>query len=270
MTNEQIKQKLLNIQECEIDFSVVQSGKKSRRVNGLYKPESREIVLHNRNFSKDNLLIYTAIHEYAHHLHFCSDAPPNSTRSHTRRFRTILHTLLNDAEKKGIYRGVLETDPRFAELTERIRDTFILPHGNLMKDFGRVLVEAEGLCRETGVRFEDYIGRVLNLDRLEVRHVMQVSQSDLPSEIGYANMKTLAGVRDGNLRQEALEKLQAGYTQDMLREEVLSKKKNAGLKDPAETLKKERQRILKTIDSLKTRLEEIEKKMAALSDSNGG
>src|SRR6056297_14070 len=159
MTNEEIKQALLDIRKCEIDFSVVQSGKKSRRVNGLYKPESREIVLHNRNFSRDNLLIYTAIHEYAHHLHFCSDAPPNSTRSHTRRFRTILQTLLNDAEKKGIYRGVLETDPRFVELTERIRDTFILPHGSLMKDFGRVLVEAEGLCRETGVRFEDYIGR---------------------------------------------------------------------------------------------------------------
>jgi len=264
MTNEQIKQALLEVQECEIDFSIVQSGKKSRRVNGLYKPESREIVLHNRNFSNDNLLIYTAIHEYAHHLHFCSDAPPKSTRSHTRRFRTILHTLLKEAEKKGIYRGVLETDPRFAELTERIRSTFILPHGSLMKDFGRVLVEAEELCRETGVRFEDYVGRVLKLDRLEVRQVMQVSQSDLPAEIGYAGMKTLAGIRDEGLRRDALEKLQAGYTQDMLQEEILTKKKNAGPEDPAEALKKERQRILKTINSLKIRLEEIEEKMAVL------
>lgn len=264
MTNEQIKQALLSIRECDIDFSVVQSGKKSRRVNGLYKPESREIVLHNRNFSNDNLLIYTAIHEYAHHLHFCSEAPPKSTRSHTRRFRTILHTLLEDAQKKGIYRGVLETDPRFAELTERIRSTFIVPHGSLMKDFGRVLVEAEELCRDTGVRFEDYICRVLNLDRLEVRHIMQVAQTDLPSEIGYDGMKTLAGIRDQELRQEALKKLQTGYTQDMLREEILAKKKNAGSEDPAEILKKEKQRILKTIESLKSRLEEIEEKMAAL------
>jgi hypothetical protein len=46
------------------------------------------------------------------------------------------------------------------------------------------------------MHFGDYVGGVLNLDRLEVRQVMQVSQSNLPSEIGFAVMKTLAGIRD--------------------------------------------------------------------------
>ncbi|MGC9312347.1 MAG: hypothetical protein ACP5IA_06605 [Sediminispirochaetaceae bacterium] len=264
MTNDQIKELLQNIRPCDVDFSIVQSGKKSKRVNGLYKPETREIILHNRNFTSDNLLIYTAIHEYAHHIHFCSDTPPRSSRAHTRQFRNIFHTMLNQAEEQGIYRGVFELDPRFAELTERIRSTFIEPHGSLMKEFGRALLEAEELCEEIGVRFEDYISRVLSVDRLEAQHIMRVSRSDLPAGIGYTNMKTLARIRDDEMRQEALEKLQSGYTQDMLREQVLVKKKDSRPEDPMETLTREKQRILKTIDTLKGRLEEIEKKMADL------
>jgi hypothetical protein len=57
------------------------------------------------------------------------------------------------------------------------------------------------------MHFGDYVGGVLNLDRLEVRQVMQVSQYNLPSEIGFAVMKTLAGIRDEDLRKEALEKM---------------------------------------------------------------
>ena len=68
MDNETIKQKLLEIQPTELDFQVILTGKESTRVNGLYNPETREILLHNKNFKEDNQLIYTAIHEYTHHL----------------------------------------------------------------------------------------------------------------------------------------------------------------------------------------------------------
>jgi len=264
MNNDQIKELLLKIENCETDFKVVLSGKKSKRVNGLYKPETREIVLHNRNFTSDNLLIYTAIHEYAHHIHFCSDDPPKSMRAHTRRFRNILHGLLIRAEELGLYQGVLESDPRLTELTERIRSTFIVPHGGLMKEFGRVLLEAQDLCEKTGVRFEDYVTRVLNLDRTEIRHIMRVSQAQLPEEIGYSNMKTIAGISDPNIREEALQALQSGYTQDMIKEQMLGKKRYGGDEDPVEVLKKEKQRILKTIDNLSSRLREIDERIAVM------
>ena len=68
MDNDKIKEMLLNIQESKLEFTVVMTGKESKRVNGLYKPETREILLHNKNFKTDNELIYTAIHEYTHHL----------------------------------------------------------------------------------------------------------------------------------------------------------------------------------------------------------
>ena len=82
---------LLDIQETKLEFSVVQSGKESKRVNGLYKPDTREIILHNKNFKTDNQVVYTAVHEYTHHLineeRIAANGgrePPNEARCHTR------------------------------------------------------------------------------------------------------------------------------------------------------------------------------------------
>ena len=86
MNQDQVKEKLLAIEDAPLEFSVIFSGKRSKKVNGLYKPDTREILIHNKNFqggsggekaqgataTADNLLIYTAIHEYAHHLHACA------------------------------------------------------------------------------------------------------------------------------------------------------------------------------------------------------
>jgi hypothetical protein len=90
MNQEKIKEKLLAIEDAKLEFSLIFSGKKSRKVNGLYKPDTREIILHNRNFAQDatgdNLLLYTAIHEYAHHLHDCSRGGTLSPRAHSSEF----------------------------------------------------------------------------------------------------------------------------------------------------------------------------------------
>ena len=40
MENEEIKKRLLEIEETGIEFSLVQTGKESVRVNGLYKPDT--------------------------------------------------------------------------------------------------------------------------------------------------------------------------------------------------------------------------------------
>ena len=61
MTNEEIKKILLSLEKADIDFSVTQTGKASKKVNGLYTPATFEIFLHNKNFTTENELIYTAI-----------------------------------------------------------------------------------------------------------------------------------------------------------------------------------------------------------------
>src|SRR6056297_1689904 len=216
MNSDQIKSLLLQVEPCDEYFSVVLSGKESKKVNGLYKPEEQEIVLHNKNFKNDNLLIYTALHEYAHHLHYCSPEPPKSTRAHTRRYWSIFHSLLNKAEQQGVYINIFEQDERFVELTREIRTRFITPHGNLMQEFGRTLQRAQELCEDTGARFEDYVDRVLQLDRREMKRMVQVSSSGLPAEIGYDNMKAVAQLKTAEEQQEALNALKSGHSQDML------------------------------------------------------
>ena len=51
MNQDQIKAMLLDIEESKLEFSVTLTGKESKRVNGLYKPDTCEILLHNKNFT---------------------------------------------------------------------------------------------------------------------------------------------------------------------------------------------------------------------------
>ena len=111
MDNEEIKAKLLEIEETKLDFTVTLTGKESKRVNGLYKPETQEILLHNKNFENDNQLMYTAIHEYTHHLineaeiaEADGKTPLKSSKVHTNAFWAKFHSLLDKAEEKGIYK----------------------------------------------------------------------------------------------------------------------------------------------------------------------
>ena len=129
MDNEKIKEMLLDIETSELDFTVIMTGKDSKRVNGLYKPDTREILLHNKNFKTDNELIYTAIHEYTHHLINEQDIianggkePPHAARSHTNAFWAKFHALLEVAEQKGYYKLDMTLSPELEELTKEIKE----------------------------------------------------------------------------------------------------------------------------------------------------
>ena len=71
MNQDQVKEKLLALKVPCKDFTLVFSGKASKQVNGLYKSADATIVLHNRNFTSDTALMYTALHELTHHLMAC-------------------------------------------------------------------------------------------------------------------------------------------------------------------------------------------------------
>ena len=109
MNRDQIKELLLSLENTDLDFEVIFSGKSSKKVNGLYKCETREIILHNKNFNTDNQLIYTAIHEYTHHLLYEAEAAQNGglkprkyAKAHGNAFWAKFHSLLEIAEKKGL------------------------------------------------------------------------------------------------------------------------------------------------------------------------
>jgi hypothetical protein len=260
MNQDQVKERLLQIREDVEEFAVIFSGKKSKKAHGIYHPDTREIIIHNRNFEDENALMYTAIHEFAHHVHFTTSPVPVGPRAHNREFRSILHTLLARAEEIGVYGNPFASDPEFEPVTRRLREDFLIRNGELVKEFGAALIQAQQLCEAKGARFEDYLERVLALDKSTAFTMMKISRFDLDPSIGHTNMAMVAGVSNPERRREAEAAFREGQSPDRVRTEVIGTAKHQE-PDPVRQLEKERSRIERTISSLQNRLEEIEHRL---------
>lgn len=268
MNQDQVKERLLKLESDVEEFFVILSGKSSKKANGLYYPDTREIIIHNKNFDDDNSLMYTAIHEFAHHVHFTTSSVPVGNRAHTIAFRRILHELLNRAEEMEIYYSPFTHDPEFMGLTYRIRNQFLRENGQLMKDFGAILEEARALCEARNARFDDYVERVLSLNKSAANTLMRIHNADVSAEIGYENMKTVASIRDPRLRKEAEEAFKSGQSADMVKDRTRAPQDEP--EDPLAALEKEKKRIERTIQSLESKLKTVEERLASLSDSPQG
>jgi hypothetical protein len=244
LNNDQVKELLLRIRETAEPFQVILSGKKSRKVNGLYKPEERQIILHNRNFASESELVYTAIHEYAHHLHFSSGEPPRSARSHTTRFWSLFHGLLAEAEGRGLYRSPFEELEDFQTLSREIKENIIARNGSLMKELGRLLARAEELCQKHHLSYADYIDRILAIPRASAGAMLKAHR-----------------LRDPALRQRAERELLSGKSYDTVKEMISAPPEPA---DPAERLRSEKQRLERWIERLQRRLETVSRKLEEL------
>ena len=273
MNQDQVKEKLLSIEDAPLDFTVIFSGKRSKRVNGLYKPDTREIIIHNRNFhfreesgdentgkeSGDNLLMYTAIHEYAHHIHACARGGRLSARAHTAEFWAILHDLLEKAEQKKVYENVFSGSKDLEELTDVIRKKYLAENGNIVKELGQLLLKARNLCLAVGGRYEDYIDRILRIPRQAANLAVKMFQYELNPETGADNMRFLASISNEEKRLAAEKSLLTGKSPDTVKIALRKKDKD---EDPRLQLEKEKIRLERTIVSLTKRLEEVERELA--------
>jgi hypothetical protein len=253
MNTDQIKEMLVSLENAPLEFTIVFSGKSSKKVNGLYKIETREILIHNRNFTDDNLLIYTAIHEYAHHIHACTRNGKLPVRAHTSEFWAVFHRLLERAEEQGVYRNVFAASPELNALTKIIQSKFLAENGEMVKNFGEKLLQAQELCAKIGGRFEDYIDRVLRIPRPAATTAIKTFQYNLNPAVGADNMRYLAGVKNDEERTAAEKALLEGKSPDTVK---MSFKKPAEA-DTHERLVHEKERIERTIDTLSKRLNEI-------------
>jgi hypothetical protein len=262
MDRDKVKEKLLKIEDAPLEFSVIFSGKKSKKVNGLYKPETREIIIHNKNFESDdtgqNLLLYTAIHEYAHHLHACARGGTLSPRAHNSEFWAIFHALLEKAEAKKIYNDVFSVSPELLKLTETIRTKYLANNGALVKEMGKHLLKAYDLCTGIGVRFEDYVDRMLRIPRVAANMAIKMFEYDLSPEVGADNMRFLAGIRDSDKREAAEKALIKGKSPDTVKVAVRGASE---AEDPIQRLEKEKLRLERTIATLSKRLEDVKKEL---------
>jgi hypothetical protein len=261
MNQDQIKELLLKLEDSSLDFSVTMTGKKSRKVNGLYKPDSREILLHNKNFDDDNQLIYTAIHEYAHHLQCEHDGALRTARSHTAAFWARFHGLLEKAEKEGLYQIGIEKSDELSALTNEIRQKYLAENGRLMNELGKLLAKAQVLCKNSGVRYEDYIDRVLCIPRSAAKTAVHVSSLDVNPALGYDTMKIVAAQPTPERRAAAEQQFVAHRSPDSVKVNLAKKLED---EDPKERLEKEKRRLEKTIVMLKSRLDQVEQSLSNL------
>lgn len=271
MTNERIKEILLELEETTLDFTVTQTGKESKRVNGFYKPDTHEIFIHNLNLKTDNALIYTAIHEYTHHLETVRQLEfnPNYTggacKVHTQEFWARFGKLLGIAEQKGYYSIGWENNEELKALTEDIKTNYLAKNGELMKEFGKKLAQAFDLCKEADIRYEDYIDRVLCLPRNTAKDIRRVAAVDINPAIGFENMKVVASVKKKDDRADVEQQfMEGGKSPASVREMMKQKSAEARGTDPKVKLEREKNRLEKTIAQLTQRLELVEESLANL------
>ena len=263
MNQDQVKEQLLRLEEDVEDFFVIFSGKTSKKVNGLYYPNTHEIILHNKNFQNDNQLIYTAIHEFAHHVHATRSPLPVGPKPHTIEFRRIFHELLAKAEKLEIYQNIFRSNPDFIALTHRIRTRYLSAGGQLMKEFGQVLIEAQQLCDRHHARFEDYLQRTLCIETQTANSMIRMHAFDVRPEVGYENMKIVASIGDPDRRDEAQQAFAEGKSRDAVR--AILRSGSSEEPDPTTQLQKERRRIERTIASLQSKLEDLDRRLELVS-----
>jgi len=261
MNQDQIKSLLLSLEDTALEFSVTMTGKKSKKVNGLYKPDTREILLHNKNFDDENQLIYTAIHEYGHHLICEREGVLQSAKSHTTAFWACFHELLERAEKAGLYRIGVEKSDELSKLTEEIRKKYLAENGRLMNELGKLLMKAHALCNEVGVRYEDYIDRVLCLPRTAAKAAVKVSAMGVNPSLGYETMKIVASQPTPEKRAAAEKQFNAHRSPDTVKVNLARRVED---EDPKERLEKEKRRLEKTIAMLQSRLDHVEQSLSTL------
>ena len=259
MNQDQLMEKLKALADVP-PFTLVFSGKKSKKVDGLYKPATSEIVIHNKNMNGDSDLVYTAVHELAHHVVSCQNGNVTlSNRCHTAQFWATFHQLLKRAEELGSYTNPFKDDQTFVQLTKRIKEDFLQKNGVIMKDFAKVLNQARTLCIEHHLSFDDYVDRELGIEKTTANTLLRIEKYDVTPEIGYDKMKTVANLKDDHKREEAVQAFLEGESSDSVKTGIVKPQIKVEKVSPMNHLEAERQRIEKAIEGLQKKLKIVDK-----------
>lgn len=259
MNQDQVKENLLKLYDCEEEYTVIFSGKMSKKVNGLYKSDTREIIIHNRNFKADeagdNLLFFTAIHELAHHIQFTEYGKKRST--HNTLFYSILDDLADKAEAMGLYKMQIGKDTQ--DLIDKARNITI-EIADLQKRLGRVMNALYKKCEDEGLRFEDVVERKAQISRQTMKKSKQASTLDLPDDIGVDIQEAAIQAKSEEKREAIIHAGQSGKSVDQAKRAITAPPPE---EDETVTLVKEKQQIERKIERLTRRLEEVEEQLVS-------
>jgi hypothetical protein len=263
MNQDDVKKSLLKLHDCAEDFTLIFSGKKSNKVNGLYKGDKKEIIINNRNFEAtetgNNLLFYTAVHELAHHIQF-TELHQKSVRAHTALFFATLDDLVDIAEKKGIYKMPIDKDTQ--KLIDEAKD-ISCEIAALQRKLGQVLLQLHETCEKKGIRYEDVIERKAQIARQTEKKAKKAYNLNLSEEIGVDIQEAAIKERDEEKIEAIVHAGQKGKSIDQAKKAIA---KPIDQEDETVSLMKEKARIERTIASLKRRLEEVAEQLKSRED----
>lgn len=261
MTNENILENLKKLYQCKTEFTVTQTGKRSKKVNGFYKPLTHEIFLHNKNFKSDNALMFTAIHELTHHIQ--NENGVKAARAHNNAFWSTFYNLLDEAERIGIYSR--ERSESVAAKTKELTDIQkqII---ELQKKQGKLLAELHRECEEQGDRYEDVLEHDLQISRNKAKELQK--QAYLTSDVSDEMSKAINSAKDAMMKNAAIQAADSGATVEQVKaiaKDTAKKTKPAddGLDSPS-SLIREKKRIETTIERLQDRLVNIDEQLISM------
>jgi hypothetical protein len=153
----------------------------------------------------------------------------------------------------------LEKSDALSELTEQIREKYLEQNGRLMNELGQLLAKGHSLCKEAGIRYEDWIDRVLCLPRGAAKTAVRVSSLQVNPKLGWETMKIVASQTTPEKRAAAEEQFFARRSPDAVKVDLSRKGED---EDPKDRLVKEKKRLEKTIAMLHARLDQVEQSLS--------
>lgn len=190
LSESELKALLLAVRESE-DFSLYYTGKKSRRVDAKYYFEKKEIMVNELNFDNNAELIYSSLHEYAHHIQntesFIKDTP------HDLEFWKIFHKLLYTAEEKELYSNCCHSE--FREPFKRLIAANEEFNKANLKFFEAIDEFRNILGKENFNQFIDCSERLIKIPRGEVKKIIAAA-SRFKKGYHYNTMIRLASKKD--------------------------------------------------------------------------
>jgi hypothetical protein len=275
MNQDQVKEKLLSLKVPCKDFTLVFSGKASKRVNGLYKPGDATIVIHNRNFTNDNALMYTALHEFTHHLMFARGLDTGRNH-HTVAFWALFHSLITAAIKAGIYQDPYLSDEKLMEKRAEILD-LLKAQNELNRKLGAAFSQMATLSKEKGARFEDFIDRHARIPRKEALTLTKQQYSLGLDEVGQESSPALVNTVVGQGKDMSvaagmaakgcsLQQIKAAVSQKKVIDPFVEPREEAPGEEQLETLEKHLASEVRKKEKLEKRICELAQEIEKLKE----
>jgi hypothetical protein len=267
-TAETVQRTLERLYSCREPFTVFFSGKKSGSVNGTYRERTRTIMINDKNFLSaggynGDLLMYTAIHELAHHI-LGTEMGLRGMRSHTRLFWSVFSGLVDKAEAEGVY--TLNVDGEVQGLVDEAAG-ISRELARLQRELGDVLSRLHGICEKKGIRYEDVLERKLRISRETANTACLANSLDVSEAAGEINIDLQEAIikeRNADRREEIILAFLAGRGISQVKQAGKPADTGPPPEDEAARLMKEWDRLEATIASLQRRMGEIMNRLELL------